>query len=110
MKTANERDSFCRQAILWRTDTHLSGKFSAISGEERVSWCRHALPFGHSCQNRLAPTFRNVLRVAVKRFGGLNVSLRTRNQHDLPGQRPLFVERILLLQLVSGGSLRQGQR
>ena len=55
--------------MLRRADSHSDGKFSAISGGERVSWHRRALPSGHFLQSRHTPTFRNVLLVAVDQRG-----------------------------------------
>src|SRR5260370_1331217 len=68
LKMAQVRNLFRGCVLRKRTDLHSQRKFSAIFAGERVSWDQRALPCGHSWQNRHAPTFRNVLRVAVKRL------------------------------------------
>ena len=92
LKTVKQQDSLRRKKMLQRTDSLSRGMFSAISGGERVSRHRRALPSGHSRQSRHAPTFRNVLLVAVKRLTSsadcLARPARRSNDGDRSGRRP----------------------
>ena len=83
---------------------HIVAYLGELNHDQERRWQRTVVCYNRQGDAQQLRLFRQSNTPQLTFFG--DSRSRPRNQHDLPGQRALLVERVVLLQLVGNGRLR----